>query len=191
MQRKRKRGEAISQLDLGRAAIEQKRFADAKQHTRQALEIFIDLYDYHSQAAAYHQLGMISQQQRNWQQSERYLKEALNILESIGDEHNQAKVLCQIAKGAEEQGKWPEALPCLLKSLRFFRTANDEEGLGLAMQAMARAKQADVDPTLSEAIAGALGMPAWLYKMIDPVLDELTKPSGQRAGVKFRIDLKL
>lgn len=188
MQRKRKRGEAISQLDLGRAAIEQKRFADAKQHTRQALEIFIDLYDYHSQAAAYHQLGMISQHQRNWQQSERYLRESLRILESNGDENERAKVLCQIAKGAEEQGKWSEAIPCLLRSLRTFRTADDEEGLGLVMQALARAKQADADPGLSEAIAGALGIPA---EMVDVLLSELMKPKAQQPGIRLQVDWRL
>ena len=64
---------------LGMVAQEQRQWAQAEQHYREALTIYIEFNDRYAQARTYHQLGRVAQEQRQWQQAREYFLQSLVI----------------------------------------------------------------------------------------------------------------
>src|SRR5260370_28783387 len=64
---------------LGWVAQEQRQFQQAEQYFQQALQIYIDFNDLHSQASTLHNLGIIAQEQRQMQQVKRYFQQGSPI----------------------------------------------------------------------------------------------------------------
>ena len=72
---------------LGMVAQEQRRFEQAEDYYRQALDIFLEFDDRHSAATTYHQLGVVAQEQRRLEQAEHYYRQALDIFLEFDDRY--------------------------------------------------------------------------------------------------------
>jgi Tfp pilus assembly protein PilF len=60
-------------------AQEQRQWATAESHYRQALALKIEFNDRYSQASTYHQLGIVAQEQRQWATAESHYRQALAL----------------------------------------------------------------------------------------------------------------
>ena len=103
---------------LGYVAQEQRQWLEAESYYKQALQIFIDFNDRHSQASTYHQLGNVAQEQRQWSEAESYYKQALQIYIDFNDRYEQADTYHQLGNVAEAQRQWSEAETYYKQSLQ-------------------------------------------------------------------------
>jgi tetratricopeptide (TPR) repeat protein len=105
------RGKSLAGIyhQLGRVAEEQRQWVTAESHYRQALALYIEFNDRHSQAGTYHQLGIVAQKHRQWATAESHYRQALALYIEFNDQYNQAKVYHQLGRVAQEQGQWATA----------------------------------------------------------------------------------
>jgi uncharacterized protein HemY len=64
---------------LGYVAQEQRKWQQAEQYYKKALEIRIEFDDRYSQAEIYNYLGNVAQERQQWEQTEQYYRKALKI----------------------------------------------------------------------------------------------------------------
>ena len=105
---------------LGRVAQEQRHWAQAEQHYRQALALFVEFGDRYGQASTYHQLGMVAQAQRQWAQAEQHYRQALALKVEVGDRYEQAGTYHQLGYVAQEQRQWAQAEAHYRQALALF-----------------------------------------------------------------------
>jgi tetratricopeptide (TPR) repeat protein len=65
-------GAARTYRQLGRVAQEQRRFEDAEQAYRRAVDLFLELNDRYNAALTYQQLGLVAQEQRRFEDALEY-----------------------------------------------------------------------------------------------------------------------
>ena len=104
-----KRRSASIYHQLGMVAQEQRQWAQAEEHYRKALEIYVEFDDRYEQAGTYHQLGMVAQEQRQWAQAEEHYRKALEIYVEFDDRYEQASTYHQLGMVAQEQRQWAQA----------------------------------------------------------------------------------
>ena len=105
---------------LGMVAEEQRQWAQAEQHYRKALEIFIEFKNRYEQAGTYAQLGIVAQKQREWGQAEQHYQKALEIFIELKDRYEQAKAYHQLGMVAQQQREWAQAEQHYRKALKVF-----------------------------------------------------------------------
>jgi tetratricopeptide (TPR) repeat protein len=101
--------EAVIRHQLGYVAQAQRQWATAESHYRQALALFIEFNDRHSQASTYHQLGMAAQEQRQWATAESHYRQALALFIEFNDRHGQARLYHSLGIVAQAQRQWATA----------------------------------------------------------------------------------
>ena len=90
--------QASTYHQLGRVAEEQRRWAEAEAHYKQALAIKVEFNDRYSQASTYHQLGVVAQEQRRWAEAEQYYRNDLEISKEFEDWHGVRITIGSIAR---------------------------------------------------------------------------------------------
>jgi tetratricopeptide (TPR) repeat protein len=132
---------AIIYHQLGNVAFEQRQWATAESHYRQALAIKIEFNDRYSQASTYHQLGRVAQEQRQWATAESHYRQALALKIEFDDRYSQASTYGQLALLAQEQRNWQEAEKNFHKTLEIdiefgnrHRQATTYHNLGIVAQ---------------------------------------------------------
>jgi tetratricopeptide (TPR) repeat protein len=126
---------------LGIVAQEQRRWAQAEQHYREALEIKFEFNDRHSQASTYHQLGMVAEEQRQWAQAEQHYRKALEIFTDFSDRYNQAKTYHELGRVAQEQRQWVQAEQHYQKALEIKIEFKDRYGQASTYHQLGRMAQ--------------------------------------------------
>ncbi|MGF1524543.1 MAG: CHAT domain-containing protein [Leptolyngbyaceae cyanobacterium] len=71
--------------NMGIVAEEQRHYKQAQQYYQQALDIYIEFDDRHSQARTYHQMGSVGEEQQQYTQAQQYFQQALDLLIEFGD----------------------------------------------------------------------------------------------------------
>jgi len=94
---------------LGVVALEQQHWEEAEGYHKEALNIFIEFNNRHSQAGALHQLGRVAEEQRRWKGAEEYYKEALKIYIELNERRSLAGTLRQLGMVAQKQSQWKKA----------------------------------------------------------------------------------
>jgi tetratricopeptide (TPR) repeat protein len=123
---------------LGMVAQEQRRFAEAEDAYRKALEIKVAFNDRHSAASTYHQLGMVAQEQRRFADAEDAYKRALEIYVAFNDRYEQAETYHQLGGVAEEQRRFADAGDAYKKALESYVDFDDLRGAAIVLRSIAR-----------------------------------------------------
>jgi tetratricopeptide (TPR) repeat protein len=110
---------------LGAVAQQQRRFAEAEDAYKKALEIKLEINDRHGAASTYHQLGRVAQEQRRFADAEDAYKKALEIKLEFNDRHSGAKTYHQLGILAQEQRRLAEAEDAYKKAPEIFVEFND------------------------------------------------------------------
>ena len=100
---------AVSYYNLGRVALRQRQFEEAKAFYHQALKIFEDTRNWHSAATGYHELGRIAQEQRQFEEAKAFYHQALKIHEDERNWYYAAMSYHQLGIVAQEQRQFEEA----------------------------------------------------------------------------------
>ena len=116
---------------LGIVAHGQRQWVEAESYYKQALQIYVDFNDRHSQASAYHQLGIVAQEQRQWAEAELYYKQALQIDVDLNDRLSQASTYHQLGIVAQGQHQWAEAESYFKQALQISVDFNDRHSQAL------------------------------------------------------------
>lgn len=66
---------------------EQRKWQQAEQYYKKALEIRIEFDDHYSQAEIYNYLGNVAQERQQWEQAEQYYRKALEIYFEFKDSY--------------------------------------------------------------------------------------------------------
>ena len=109
-------------------AQEQRRFEQAEDYYRQALDLKLEFGDRHGAASTYHQLGVVAQEQRRFEQAEDYYRQALDLFLEFGDRHSAALTYHQLGRVAQEQRRFEQAEDSYRQALQAFRDGGDERG---------------------------------------------------------------
>jgi tetratricopeptide (TPR) repeat protein len=102
---------------LGILAQELKELTQARAYYQQALDIFIEYGDHHSQASTLHELGIVAQELREFDQARAYYQQALDIKIEYGDRYEQARTLHQLGSVAQEFREFDQARACYQQAL--------------------------------------------------------------------------
>jgi tetratricopeptide (TPR) repeat protein len=137
---------------LGMVAQAQRKWDQAEQHYRQALEISIEFNNRYEQASTFHQLGMVAQAQRQWDQAEQHYHQALEIKIEFNDRYSQASTYHQLGMVAQEQRQWDQGEQHYRQALEIYIEFNDRyeqagtyHQLGRVAQAQRQWEQAQTD----------------------------------------------
>ena len=115
---------------FGRVAEEQRQWAESESYFKQALQIYVEFNDRHSQASTYFQLGRVAEEQRQWAESKSYYKQALQIDVDFNDRHSQASTYHQLGMVAQAQRQWAEAELYYKEALQICVDFNDRHSQG-------------------------------------------------------------
>jgi tetratricopeptide (TPR) repeat protein len=104
--------QASTYHQLGRVAVEQRRWEQAEQYYHKALAITIEFNARYEQAGTYHQLGRVAQEQGEWTSARDYLLKALEIFLEANDKHRLGITLSSLARLWQASGdaNLPEAV---------------------------------------------------------------------------------
>jgi tetratricopeptide (TPR) repeat protein len=136
----------------------QQQFEQAEQYYRQALQIFIEFNDRHSQAITYHMLGMVAKGQQQFEQAEQYYRQALQIFIEFNDRHSQAITYHMLGRAAEEQQQWDKAREHFLCALEIYFDFQDTRSGGIVLYSLARVWWASGDMSITTAVSSILGV---------------------------------
>ncbi|MFC3965942.1 tetratricopeptide repeat protein, partial [Nocardia jiangsuensis] len=103
-----------------------RRFEQAEDCYRQALDLKLEFGDRHSAASTYHQLGMVAQDQRRFEQAEDCYRQALDLSLEFGDRHSTASTYHQLGTVAQAQRRFEQAEDYLRQALQAYRDSDDE-----------------------------------------------------------------
>jgi tetratricopeptide (TPR) repeat protein len=120
-----RRLKAGSYHHLGVVAEEQRQFTQAEQYYQQALQLFIDSNDRHSQAFIYNNFGVLAEEQRQWNKARTYFLQALEIYVSYQDTYKGSVVLSSLARLWQASGD--ASLPAAIASIVGITPAEVEE----------------------------------------------------------------
>ena len=136
----------------GLVAREQRRFEQAEDYYRQALDLWLEFGDRHGAALTYHHLGVVAQEQRRFEQAEDYYQQALDLFLEFGDRHGAAVTYHQLGLVAQEQRRFEQAEDYYRQSLDLLLEFGDRHGaastyhhLGMVAQEQRRFEQAEDD----------------------------------------------
>ncbi len=107
-----RRGEAVTQGQLGTLALVQNNLTEAAQRYQEALQIFQQLNEPAMEAVAWHQLGMTFEESRQWESAESAYRQSAQIKEAqglIGVSNGAATTWSQLASVSEGAEKLKEA----------------------------------------------------------------------------------
>ena len=104
-----RRGEAVTQGQLGTLALVQDNLTESVQRYQEALQIFQQLNEPASEATAWHQLGRTFEELRRWESAEQAYRQSVQISEAQGDLVKAAATWNQLAIMSEGAGKLKEA----------------------------------------------------------------------------------
>lgn len=121
-----RRGEAVSNMQLGAIALLQDNLAEAAQRYQQALATFQQLNEPATEAVAYHQLGLVFQEDKQWDAAESYYRESARLQESLGNLAGVAGTWNQLAMVNAYAGKPEAAEPWYRKAISGSKQAGDE-----------------------------------------------------------------
>ncbi|MEU6833621.1 tetratricopeptide repeat protein, partial [Nocardia beijingensis] len=134
----------------GIVAQQQRRFDQAEDYYRQALDLKLQFGDRHGAAGTYHQLGRVAQQQRRFDQAEDYYRRALDLFPEFGDRHSAARTYHQLGMVAQEQRRFDQAEDYYHQALDLFLEFGDRHSaastyhhLGMVAQEQRRFDQAE------------------------------------------------
>ena len=150
-------GQAVTYGQLGRIAIDQRRFEEAETRSLPAEPSTSswEFGDRHSAARAYNQLGRIAQEQRRLEEAEAAYRQALDILLEFGNRHSAARTYHQLGVVAQERRRLEEAEAFYRQALDIFlefgdrhtaATAYNQPG-AVAQGAAAVREEAEASPT--------------------------------------------
>ena len=109
----------------GMVAQEQRRFEDAEQAYRTALQLLLEFDDRHSAAATYHQLGTIAQDQRHFEDAEQAYRTAMQLFREFDDRHSAASSYQQLGTVALEQRRFEDAEQAYRTALQLYLEFDD------------------------------------------------------------------
>ncbi|MFC3962140.1 tetratricopeptide repeat protein, partial [Nocardia jiangsuensis] len=136
-------------------AQDQRRFDQAEDYYRQALDLKLEFGDRHSAASTYHQLGMVAQEQRRFDQAENHIRQALQAYRDTDDERGASQVTTTLGRVLAHTGQHTEAFTVLVEAaVGWWKLTGefDSGDIGLLNQ-----QQPHLDQHTIDAIIDALG----------------------------------
>ncbi|MFC3965943.1 tetratricopeptide repeat protein, partial [Nocardia jiangsuensis] len=112
----------------GMVAQVQRRFDQAEDYYRQALDLTPELSNRYGAAIAYHQLGMVEQERRRFEQAEDYYRQALDLKLEFGDRHGAASTYHQLGTVAQDQRRFEQAEDYYRQALELSLELGDRHG---------------------------------------------------------------
>ncbi len=152
--------QAATYHNLGRVAEEQRRWSEAEEFYKKSLALSVELDYRHGQALTYHQRGMVAHKQRRFAEAEDFYQKALALKVEFKNRYGQASIYHNLGRTWEEQRRFAEAEDFYLKALMLFVEFEDGHNSAIALQSLARLRQASGDENLTGKVAEALGMTA-------------------------------
>jgi tetratricopeptide (TPR) repeat protein len=105
-----------------------RKWGEALQNYRQALELKIKAGNEYDLGNTYHQIGRVYEEQHKWGEALRNYQQALDWYGTTGNEYKHGNTYHQIGRVYEQQNKWEEALKNYQQALEWYRkTGNDYE----------------------------------------------------------------
>ena len=136
---------AVTYLQLGIVAQEQRQFDDAIAFYNQALKIYKDAGDFDGAARDYHNLGVVAQEQGQFDNAIAFFNKALKIYEDAGDFYTAASDYHHLGMVAQEQRQFDDAIAFYNQALQikedagdFYSAASDYHQLGRVAQEQRR-----------------------------------------------------
>ncbi|WP_434687516.1 tetratricopeptide repeat protein [Pseudanabaena minima] len=123
-----RRGESVTQGQLGTLALVQNNLTEAAQRYQEALQIFQQLNEPTSEASVWHQLGRTFEESRQWEAAEQHYRQSAQIREAqglIGGSNGAATTWNQLAIVSKGAGKLTEAEAWYRKTLNYFKSIGD------------------------------------------------------------------
>jgi tetratricopeptide (TPR) repeat protein len=136
-----RRGEAVTQGQLGTLAMLQNNLTEAAQRYQAALQIFQQLNEPAMEAVAWHQLGMTFEKSRQWEAAEQAYRQSAQINEAQGDLVGVAMTWNQLAIVSDGAGKLTEAEAWYRKAIDADRVTNDAIGISKGLGNLANLLQ--------------------------------------------------
>ena len=150
---------ASAETWLGLVAEHQRQWAEAARHYREALSIYVEFNDRHSQASTFHQLGMVAEEQRQWAEAAGHYREALGSKVEYNDRYSQASTYHHLGVVAEEQGQWAEAAGHYGEALRICVEFQDGHRRDMVLRSLSRLQRESGGDSVIALVAEVLGVP--------------------------------
>jgi tetratricopeptide (TPR) repeat protein len=136
-----RRGEAVTQNQLGTLALVQKKLTEAAQRYQEALLIFQQLNEPAAVASVWHQLGMTFEESRQWEAAEQHYRQSAQIDEAQGNLAGAAMTWNQLAIVSKGAGKLMEAEAWHRKAINADRVTNNAIGISRGLYNLANLLQ--------------------------------------------------
>ncbi len=127
---------AITYLQLGKVALEQRQLDKAEKYYQQSLQINIEINNRLGQALTYHHLGSVALEQRDWAKAKQHYEQALNAYSDVNERYLQAATYHQLGMVAEEQRQWEQAEQYYQQALQImieYKDRNEQAGTYLQL----------------------------------------------------------
>jgi tetratricopeptide (TPR) repeat protein len=121
-----RRGQAITEMQMGYLALKQGSYPEARTYYMAGLHIFQELDEPEIEATVWHQLGLVAQAQNQWSEAESYYRKSLVIKDRLGDTAGSAATCNQLALVATETGHPFEAEGWFQRALERFAQAQSK-----------------------------------------------------------------
>ncbi len=117
-------------MELGKVKLEQRQWAQAKQHYQLALQVYTESHDPYREGGVYHQLGRVEEEQHHWAEAEQYFQRALRAFaeSKSNDRSDVAQTYFMLGFVAQEQRHWARAEVYYQRALQIFIEYNDHSG---------------------------------------------------------------
>jgi tetratricopeptide (TPR) repeat protein len=119
--------------ELGRRAVADGRYDDARLHWEECLSIWRDVADKTWIATVLSDLGSLVFSQGRYDEAAPYWEESLTMWRQQGDQKRAASLLLEIGRLAAQTGRLPEARRRILQSLSAWRELEDGHGSASAL----------------------------------------------------------